>query len=76
MRAFILRRVGLIEDGGVGSVLVGNPASAELVGMQGFLRRNGYPYTVLHAGDAEGRAPLQPRNEKLAVSQTLWRISQ
>ena len=59
MRAFILRRVGLIEDGGVGSVLVGNPASAELVGMQGFLRRNGYPYTVLHAGDAEGRALIE-----------------
>ena len=60
MRAFILRRVGLIEEGGVGSVLVGNPASAELVLLQGFLRRNGYPYTVLDASsDAEGRALIE-----------------
>ena len=59
MRAFILRRVGLIEDGGVGSVLVGNPASAEVVTLQGFLRRNGYPYTVLDASGAEGRALIE-----------------
>ena len=60
MRAFILRRVGLIEEGGVGSVLVGNPASAELVLLQGFLGRNGYPYTVLDASsDAEGRALIE-----------------
>ena len=30
MRAFILRRVGLIEDGGAGSVLVGIPGTADL----------------------------------------------
>ena len=30
MRAFILRRVGLIEEGGVGSVLVGRPAPRTL----------------------------------------------
>jgi thioredoxin reductase (NADPH) len=60
MRAFILRRVGLIEAGGVGSVLVGNPASAELVSLEGFLGRNGYPYTVLDAAsDAEGRAVIE-----------------
>ncbi len=57
MRAFILRRVGLIEDGGAGSVLVGIPATADLVRLQGFLGRNGYPYTVLDAAnDADGRA--------------------
>jgi len=42
MRAFILRRVGLIEEGGVGAVLVGRPGTPELVGLQGFLGRNGY----------------------------------
>ena len=31
MRAFILRRVGLIEEGGVGSVLVGRPGTADLI---------------------------------------------
>jgi len=60
MRAFILRRVGLIEDGGVGSVLVGKPASPDLVRLQGFLGRNGYPYTVLDAtNDADGRAVVE-----------------
>jgi thioredoxin reductase (NADPH) len=57
MRAFILRRVGLIEEGGVGSVLVGNPGTPDLVRLQGFLGRNGYPHTVLDAtNNADGRA--------------------
>ena len=37
MRAFILRRVGLIQDGGAGSVLIGRPGAPELVRLQGFL---------------------------------------
>jgi thioredoxin reductase (NADPH) len=60
MRAFILRRVGLIEDGGVGSVLIGKPGTPELVRLEGFLGRNGYPYTVLDASDdADGRAVVE-----------------
>jgi len=60
MRAFILRRVGLIEEGGAGSVLVGNPGSPDLVRLQGFLGRNGYPYTVLDAiNDRDGRAVVE-----------------
>jgi thioredoxin reductase (NADPH) len=60
MRAFILRRVGLIEDGGAGSVLVGIPGTADLTRLQDFLRRNGYPHTVLDAAnDAEGRALVE-----------------
>jgi len=60
MRAFILRRVGLIELGGVGSVLVGNPGAPDLVRLQGFLGRNGYPYVVLDAtNDADGRAVVE-----------------
>jgi thioredoxin reductase (NADPH) len=60
MRAFILRRVGLLEAGGSGSVLVGRPGTAELVRLQGFLARNGYPHTVLDAsGEAEGRAVVE-----------------
>jgi thioredoxin reductase (NADPH) len=55
MRAFILRRVGLIEEGGVGAVLVGRPGTPELVRLQGFLGRNGYPYTVLDSS-ADGEA--------------------
>jgi thioredoxin reductase (NADPH) len=60
MRAFILRRMGLLEEGGVGSVLIGVPGSADLVRLQGFLGRNGYPCTVLDAAnDVEARAVIE-----------------
>jgi thioredoxin reductase (NADPH) len=60
MRAFILRRVGLIEEGGAGAVLVGKAGTPDLVRLQGFLGRNGYPYTVLDAStDPEGRAVVE-----------------
>jgi thioredoxin reductase (NADPH) len=60
MRAFILRRVGLIQEGGVGSILVGRAGASDLVRLQGFLGRNVYPYTVLDAAaDEEGRALVE-----------------
>jgi len=60
MRAFILRRVGLIETGGAGSVLIGRPNMPDLIRLEGFLRRNGYPYTVLDAtNDADARAVVE-----------------
>jgi thioredoxin reductase (NADPH) len=60
MRAFILRRVALLEAGNSGSVLVGRPGMPDLARLQNFLRRNGYPFTVLDAtDDAEGRAVIE-----------------
>jgi thioredoxin reductase (NADPH) len=60
MRAFILRRVGLIEEGGAGSILVGVPGSADIVRLEGFIRRNGYPVAVLDAAkDPEARAAIE-----------------
>jgi thioredoxin reductase (NADPH) len=60
MRAFILRRVALIEEGGAGSVLVGRPGMPDLTRLQGFLGRNGYPFLVLDASDgAEGSAVVE-----------------
>jgi len=60
MRAFILRRVGLIQEGGAGSLLIGPPGSPDLLRLEGFLVRNGYPYTVLDANtDMAGRAALE-----------------
>jgi thioredoxin reductase (NADPH) len=60
MRAFILRRVGLIETGGAGSILVGRPSLGRLSALENFLRRNGYPYTVLDAeNDPDGRAIVE-----------------
>jgi len=59
MRAFILRRVALIQDGGVGSLLIG-PGSPDLIRLEGFLSRNAYPYTVLDtASDEEARAVVE-----------------
>ena len=60
MRALILRRVGLIEGGAAGSIMVGRPEDPNLLRLQGFLTRNGYPNTLLDAdSDAEGRAIVE-----------------
>lgn len=60
MRALILRRVALIEDGGSGTILIGIPGTAEMLLLQGFLRRSGFPHLVLDsAADDEGKALVQ-----------------
>lgn len=60
MRAFILRRVSLINAGGAGSVLIGAPGSPALIRLQGFLTRSAYPHIVLDAAaDEEGRALIE-----------------
>ena len=60
MRAFILRRVALLEAGTSGSVLVGRPGMPDFSRLQNFLRRNGYPFTTLDADDdADGRAVIE-----------------
>jgi thioredoxin reductase (NADPH) len=46
MRALILRRVGLIATG-VGPVIVGGEANADVLRLTNFLRRNGHPYQSL-----------------------------
>ncbi len=53
MRAFILRRTALIQEGGAGSLLIGRPGSPELLRLESFLSRNSYPYTVLDAASDE-----------------------
>jgi thioredoxin reductase (NADPH) len=60
MRALILRRVGLIEESGAGTILIGVPGSPEIVRLQSFLTRSGYPNLVLDvASDEEGRALVE-----------------
>jgi len=54
MRAFILRRVGLLERG-VGPVLLGRAGSADLLRLQAFLTRNAYPHLVLSCASERGR---------------------
>ncbi len=56
MRALILRRVALIENGAGGPVLIGSAESADVVRLEGFLARNGYPHQVCDpAEDHEAR---------------------
>jgi thioredoxin reductase (NADPH) len=50
MRALILRRVALIENCAGGPVLIGPALNPDIVRLQGFLARNGYPHQVLDAG--------------------------
>lgn len=47
MRALILRRVGLIQTGASGPVLIGPPGVSGTARLQAFLSRNGYPYHLL-----------------------------
>ena len=47
MRAFILRRIGLIQLGGGGIVIVGQGHGGDTLRLQRFLMRNGCPYRLV-----------------------------
>jgi thioredoxin reductase (NADPH) len=47
MRALILRRVGLLETGGGGPVIVGGAGHGDVLRLEGFLARNGHPHQRL-----------------------------
>ena len=53
MRALILRRVGLIESGFGGPVLVGGAEHHDVVRLRNFLTRNGIPHILLDPADDE-----------------------
>jgi thioredoxin reductase (NADPH) len=60
MRALILRRVGLIESGTGGPILVGREGSADLLRLEGYLSRNGHPHQRLDADkDFDARALVE-----------------
>jgi thioredoxin reductase (NADPH) len=73
MRALILRRVSLIQGGVGGPVLVGASSSADVIRLQGFLTRNGYPHHLLDpatdkdATDLVARYTPSPRDLPLVV---------
>ena len=57
MRALILRRVGLIETGAGGPIIIGRPDDGDVLRLAGFLRRNGHPHQTLSPDtDAEANA--------------------
>ena len=56
MRALILRRVGLLETGAGGPVIVGRAEDAHVLRLADFLRRNGHPHQTLNPeADAEAK---------------------
>ncbi len=55
MRALVLRRMGLLEQGVGGPVIIGHPDNRDVLRLQGFLRRNGHPYQTLDP-DSDGSA--------------------
>jgi len=61
MRAFVLRRVGLLHMDGGGPLLIGAPASGDVVRLQGFLTRNGHPHHLLDPASDAAAAELIAR---------------
>src|SRR4029453_6795165 len=60
MRALILRRVGLLETGVGGPVIVGRPGNSDVLRLEGFLSRNGHPRQRLNPEtDPEANALIE-----------------
>jgi thioredoxin reductase (NADPH) len=61
MRALILRRVILIEVGAGGPVLIGPATNPDVIRLQGFLARNGYPHQLVDPEEDEDAKALIER---------------
>ena len=60
MRALILRRMGILESGSGGPIIVGRADNGDVLRLQGFLRRNGQPQQLLNPEtDAEAKALIE-----------------
>jgi thioredoxin reductase (NADPH) len=60
MRALILRRVGLIEQGVGGPVIVGQADNGDVLRLANFLSRNGHPHQILNPEtDPEAKALIE-----------------
>jgi thioredoxin reductase (NADPH) len=60
MRALILRRVGLLEIGAGGPIIVGHANDGDVLRLEGFLRRNGHPRQRLDPEtDSEAQALIE-----------------
>jgi thioredoxin reductase (NADPH) len=66
MRALILRRVGLLESGVSGPIIVGRANNADVLRLDVFLARNGQPHRVL---DPESDSCARTLIERFAVDE-------
>ena len=66
MRALILRRVGLIQAGVGGPVIVGPAGNGDVLRLAAFLRRNGHPHQIL---DAETDPDAQTLLDRFSIGQ-------
>jgi len=64
MRALILRRVGLLESGVAGPVIIGHANDGNVLRLAGFLARNGHPH---HTLDPEGDSCAKTLLERFHV---------
>ncbi len=60
MRALILRRMGLLETGAGGPIIVGWAENGDVLRLESFLRRNSHPHQLLNPEtDAEAKALIE-----------------
>ena len=60
MRALILRRVGLLESGAGGPIIIGPADDGDVLRLEGFLNRNAHPHQTLDPNvDAEARVLIE-----------------
>jgi thioredoxin reductase (NADPH) len=60
MRALILRRMGLLETGAGGPIIIGWAENGDVLRLESFLRRNGHPHQLLNPEtDAEAKALIE-----------------
>jgi thioredoxin reductase (NADPH) len=60
MRALILRRIGLMETGAGGPVIVGRADNGDVLRLQGFFRSNAHPYLKLDPdADPDAKALIE-----------------
>ena len=67
MRALILRRVGLLEGGVGGPVIVGRADDGDVLRLAGFLARNGHPHQTLDPDTDSCAQTLLERFQRRAV---------
>jgi thioredoxin reductase (NADPH) len=60
MRALILRRAGILQQGTGGPIIVGRPTNGDALRLKSFLSRNGHPYQWMNPEeDAEALALIE-----------------